>query len=408
MTESDNNNDNNNSAGDGNNNKSSSSSSSSEETIEKAFGLLKEAKALESSKEFWNATSKYIDAQQILQLLADEATIAATAAETTTNDGNQEKSKEEHERIAKLYTTKANEYWSHSRQCLIRAMEQEKVKDDNDATKNNGETTLLSLLNDDQAQKRNHTFITLFSRPTATTTKEETTMVNDDNNKEENTASVLDQQWSIEERLQELNKSLPSGFKTSDERMAEINKGLNKLGLSLYTQKEPFSASKFQDTIPKSEDEQIDEIMAQAQDEAALENQQMGDGGSTTMKSKTNKKDDSDDDDDDDLSLDDDDQDEPGDELLEDDQLAIKKIRKKIVKAQIKMVELVAILDEAKAAKDKQYQKEKEVNVNDDDESSVDEDVVASNLLLPGKKKLKSAKRDLKKALLEWEEDLMV
>ena len=395
MTESDNNNDNDNSAGDGNNNKPSSS----EETIEKAFGLLKEAKALESSKEFWNATSKYIEAQQILQLLADEATVAATAAESTNED---DKSKEEQERIAKLYTTKANEYWSHSRQCLIKAMEQEKIKDDNDATNNNGETTLLSLLDDDQAQKRNRTFITLFSRPTATTAKEETTM--NDAQKKDDTASVLDQQWSIEERLQELNKSLPSGFKTSEERMAEINKGLNKLGLSLYTQKEPFSASKFQDTIPKSEDEQIDEIMAQAQDEAALENQQMGGGGSTTRKSKTND----DSDDDDDLSLDDDDQDEPGDELLEDDQLAIKKIRKRIVKAQIKMVELVAILDEAKATKDKQYQKEKEINANDDDESSVDEDVVASDLLIPGKKKLKSAKRDLKKALLAWEEDLMV
>jgi hypothetical protein len=389
----------------------SCNNNSSEETIEKAFELLKEAKALESSKEFWNATAKYIESHQILQFLADEATLAAaSAAAAASNDDDNGKSKAEQEQIAKLYTTKANEYWSHSRQCLIKAMEQEKTKDDN--TKNNGETTsLLSLLDDDQAQKRNHTFITLFSRPIK---KEETitkTLV-DDTGKD--TTSVLDQQWSIEERLQELNKSLPSGFKTSEERMAEINKGLNKLGLSLYTQKEPFSSSKFHDTIPKSEEEQIDEIMAQAQDEAALDKQQMvGAAVSTTMKS--NNYTNNDDSDSDDGDSDDDDKDEPGDELLEDDQLALKKIRKRIVTAQIKMVELVALLDEAKVANDKRYQqKEKEINVNNDDDdddnddSTKDEDGAVSNVLIPGKKKLKSARRDLKKALLQWEEDLTI
>jgi hypothetical protein len=247
----------------------------------------------------------------------------------------------------------------------------------------------------------------LFSRPIPTDEGAGRDQVGvDDGGGDGDKGTLLDQQWSIEERLQELNNSLPSGFKTSEERMAEINKGLNKLGLSLYTQKEPFA--RFHDAVvPKSDDEQVEEIMAQAKDEVELERHLGSVAASATARPSDSYEDGDDDDDDDD------DADQPGDELLEDDQLAIKKIRNRVIRAQIKLVELVALLDEAKAAKDGQYKEEKEASVanhDDDDDSNDDDDddSAVSNLLTRGKKRLRSAQLDLRKAMRHWEEDLMV
>jgi hypothetical protein len=186
--------------------------------------------------------------------------------------------------------------------------------------------------------------------------------------------------------------------------MAEINKGLNKLGLSLpHTQQKPFA--RFQDALPKSEEEQIDDIMAQAQDEAVFEQHQermSGIGGASVVPlAKTH------DDDEADLSNDDDDSDdESGDEELEDDQLAIKKIRKKVVKAQVKIAELVALLDEANAAAAKESKPITKETVLTDDDSDDRSDV--AGILEPGKKKLRSARRDLRKALEEWNDAILV
>ena len=173
---------------------------SPEDSVERAFELLKEAKALESSSEYWKASEIYVKAQQLLQSLADEA------AQTTSDQENYE----EQQQIAKLYSDKAQEYFSQSRQCLIQAMEQEKKQDDT-ADKTAGPS--CSSIDDDQAKTRNQTFTTLFSRPIAAAEVVPEVAQKD----------MIDQQWSIEERLQELNKSLPSGFKTDDERIAEIN-----------------------------------------------------------------------------------------------------------------------------------------------------------------------------------------
>ncbi|OEU20866.1 hypothetical protein FRACYDRAFT_234498 [Fragilariopsis cylindrus CCMP1102] len=198
-----------------------------------------------------------------------------------------------------------------------------------------------TLLDDDQARIRNYNFSLLFSRPIVgsilppvgvveenTTT---TTTIDDDeispleenpNNPTPTPTSLIDQQWSLEERLQNLNKTLPSSFKSTDERMSEVNKGLNKLGLSLYTQKEPFARFATEE-LPKSEEEQIDEIMNQATDEANVEDQIIinNNNQSTKEVEEDENFEDSDDDDDDD---------DEGDLLLDDDQLFMNLLTSKI------------------------------------------------------------------------------
>ena len=233
---------------------------------------------------------------------------------------------------------------------------------------------------------RIRTFYSLFARPVDISTKKE---------EEE---SLNDQQSSIEERLQELNASLPSGFKTSKERMDDINRGLNRLGLSLYAQKEPF-ARFLKDEVPKSEEDQVAEIMEQAKDEVAFE-KKFGPSNDTPSAGPTSQ-------DDDDYTDDDDDSEEEltkEDALLDDDVLAIKTIRRKVVKAQVKLAELVALLDEAKSQKIKED--EEEGLDGDASESSIEKPDSAT-YLQSSKKKLKSAQRDLKKAMAEWNESLL-
>ena len=172
--------------------------------------------------------------------------------------------------------------------------------------------------------------------------------------------------------------------------MDSINKGLNRLGFSIYPQKKPFES--FQETLPKSEEEQIDEIMAQAKDQVAFE-QQFGNGpGTSTAKNDLDSDEEADassiSDTDDDLKLD-------------DDQLALSRIRRRVVKVQTKLEKLVALLDEASAAK----------KAEDKDDASSDSDDIrkpmAEDYLASGKKELRRSRQHLKKATEEWKDSLL-
>lgn len=417
---------------------------SEEERVEQAFKILSDAKVLESKAEYWDAAEQFVAAHGLLKTLAEEASVKVAAATTAAAEASpslpslssspqKQQHADEQIQIANLYASKAVEYWNRSRHCLIRAMQQEKERDEMRTPESEGRSggstssgavvifadamtpPCCENLDDSQAVSRNKTFVTLFSKQIAEVSSGSASVppTTTDHN---GPSPILDQQWSIEERLNELNKSLPSGFKTTDERMVEINRGLNKLGLSLYTQKEPFA--RFQDTLPKSEEEQMDEIMAQAQDEVATEVLAATAANGTVVSNVQAVAFNDDDDDDHAAFSDDDDEDDDGDEFLEDDQLAIKIIRKKVIRAQIKIAELVAVLDEAKAAKDKVDQWEdgqgrgpsKSKTMKDDDDSedaSLNEnvhEVDVSFILGSGKRKLKSAQRNLRKALREWDE----
>jgi hypothetical protein len=335
----------------------------SEDTLEKAFELLHKGKEAHSKGDSWNAADKFVQAREILKTLAEV----------------QPKTTEDEQQIAQLYESKTKEYLHTSRQCLIEAMKQEKDQDEKEDA-----TPFFSSLTDEQAEQRIRIFHSLFSKRLENTAPGE---------------GAVDQQWNIEERLMELNASLPKGFKTSDERMSDINRGLNRLGLSLYTQKEPFA--RLQEHVPKDEEDQVADIIAQAHDEVATERNFSSDA--LPAKGPAVKDDDDDDDDDDDVD-DEEDEYEEGDLKLDDDQLAIKQIRKKVVKAQVKLAELVVLLDEAKAMK-KREDEENDLHGDESEEEASEKG--ADEVLRSGKKKLKSARKDLEKALTEWTENLL-
>ncbi len=392
---------------------------SPQDSVERAFELLSEAQSLESESDFWKAAEVYVQAQQLLQALSEQATRTANQIISSNNDDHRNSDCfQEQQQIAKLYSDKAQEYLSHSRKCLIEAMQKEKTNDEEaPAARSNVASTAsiataltgvqCSLIDDDQAKARNQTFALLFSR--LIVEDAEMMMKNVSTEKdtvEEGSSNIVEQQWSIEERLQELNKSLPSGFKTDEERMEEINRGLNRLGLSLYTQKQPFARLQKQLTLPKNEEEQIDDVIAQAYDEATFENQTASgllQGVGSVQKEQGNE------DDDDGLSQDSDsDATDPGDEHLQVDQLAIKRIRKRLIKAQVKLAELVPLLDQVNFPKDEEYNKDLNVGILDIDSSSEES---KSNAAFPpplAKRKLEAAQRDLRKAMQEWNDALLV
>ena len=331
-------------------------------TVEDALKLLTQGKEFEKEKQFWKAIDAFLQGRQILETLAE----------------NQPRVTDQDRRIALLYDEKAREYLSHSRITLIEALKAEATNipkqhnnDDDD------EEHVVSSLSDDQAALRNRIFCTLFSKPIEVARLQPPER------------NIMDQQLSIEERLEELNASLPSGFKTDTERMDSINKGLNKLGLSLYTQKAPFAS--FQETIPKSEDEQINDIMAQVTDEIALEQQLGGGGSSSALNAAAISKVQHNDQDSDEESSEYDDP--PEDLKLNDEQLAIKHIKRRVTKSQQELAMLVARLDAAHKAKDDETLDD---TLSDDGEG----------YLRSGKKMLRQAQRQLQKALDEWNEEL--
>jgi len=326
-------------------------------TIDNALELLKQGKEFEKEHMYWQAADKFIQGREILQQLSQK----------------QQRVTEEDKRIASLYEEKAKEYLRSSRKVLVEAMQREMEPDEK------GEEFYANLA-DDEAELRIRTFYTLFSKKVHIKEPEQ---------------DAEGQQWSIEERLQELNASLPSGFKTDEERMDSINRGLNRLGLSLYSQKKPFE--RFEDILPKSEDEQIEEITAQATDQVAFEKQFGGATATTDTGTPGGAQDDSDDGDDSD-----DDMDKEEDLKLDDDQLAVKHVRHRVVNAQTKLAELVALLDEAKSAMEEEEQGVERYDSDDDVEKPSGEAYLAS-----GKKKLRSAQRNLKKAMEEWNEALL-
>ncbi|CAJ1942932.1 unnamed protein product [Cylindrotheca closterium] len=328
----------------------------SKEKLDQVFALIKDGKIIRET-DLWGAANKFREARTLLELLATE----------------HPRSTDEEKQIATLYERQAWEYLKESRQCLIEAMKAEKERDEME------ESTTFLTLTDDESTARLNTFSSLFSRKLEAE-PEELTMEN---------------QVSLEERLRNLNQSLPSGFKTSEERMSDLNKGLNRLGLSMYEQKTPFSRF-IEDSIPKDEDDQVAEIMAQAKDEVHFENV-LAQNSTTGMVKKSN--------DDDSISdvEDDSDSDSDGDELLSDEQLAMKKVRRRVVLAQMKLAELVALIDEAKGIQANEEKKEEEAALTVNDDSS--EDISKPDLeahFASAKKKLRAARKDLRKATEEW------
>jgi len=186
-------------------------------TIDDVFGLIGQGNDYKKDKDWWNASSAYTEVQEALGTLATH--------EDTPQD------------IEQLYTKQQSEYLVQARNCFIEALQETGSSKQDD-------------LESDEAAQRMDLFGQLFCGQEAVTLEQASN--------------------NIEERLNQLNESLPSGFKTSDERMRDINRGLNRLGLSGVTATaKPTVAMKINTDL--SEDDQVAQLMAQAKDQVQFD-----------------------------------------------------------------------------------------------------------------------------------------
>jgi hypothetical protein len=314
--------------------------------LEEAFEKIKQGNASEETGNAWDASHCFREATDLLAHLA--------AASKQSDD-------EEQRKIIELYETQRAIYFQRAQNCFVEAVKEEQA--------HAKESAKRPVVTDEEAELRVTTFAALFSKPIDEIMKNKTTE-----------KPMLQQQMSLEERLSSLNSSLPKGFKTSKERMNDINKGLSRLGLSIYSNSDRSSV----ETENKSEDEQVADIIAQAKDEVAM----LGDADAkkSGIDADLEGSDDEDDSSESDSSLD-----------LEDlgigaDFPRRKAMKKTIVKAQMQLAELLAWLD---SVGEREAEKEtKEILDESDDELD----------LQPGKKILRKARKNLQKASLDWPE----
>lgn len=221
-----------------------------DDRVEQAFDLIQQGNESLETGELWQASDSFCQAQDLLQKLSRVNRNTHSVASTgETEDAT---------KIANLYQQQSIEYRKQARQCLIKALEVEHEKKSSEDDQS--QEAILAELSDEEALARVELFCCLFSKPLTCKTTANTS------------ADATEQQSSLEERLKQLNASLPQGFKTSDERMSDINRGLNRLGLSLYSNLDQPKSSMIT-SLPepnKSESDQVDDIIAQAKDEVAL------------------------------------------------------------------------------------------------------------------------------------------
>jgi len=344
---------------------------SANEELDQVFQCIERGNSHENSEEYWDASAEFSQATELLCKLA---------ADTLPVD-------EEAMRIAQLYHVQSREYLYRARQVLIQALTKE-VKEDKERAEAK-EDPFKSTLSVDDAECRLRLFMALFSKEVALAS-------------DVPELSATQQAASLEERLMELNASLPSGFKTDSERMRDINRGLRSLGLSsaIACDEKPKLDLL---AIPLSYEDQMSEIISQARDEATFETL-----NGQTESHQTNEphveflEDDYDDDDDDydekTFSLEGNSDEEPP-------KLRQKtKILKLLNEAQVKLAELVAILDAGNGLNDD----DREAKEFEDDTSQENmiEKAFAHLDLRYGENLLKESRKCLSKAQQKWSDDI--
>lgn len=216
--------------------------------LERVFDLIKNGKSQREKGQHWDAAWTFLKARGILKQLA---------AENATDSQEQQK-------IQKLYEDQSTEYFHRSRESLIEAMQEESAKD------KQGEFIKSQQLPGEEARKRNDLFISVFSKPLQQeTVNAEATATVSERKRAEN-KKVLEKQLSLEERLSNLNASLPKELKSSQQRMQDLSSGLKRLGLgAIATGGIASNPLKIEPTKPTSQ--QVADIIAQAQDEVAMQ-----------------------------------------------------------------------------------------------------------------------------------------
>jgi len=255
----------------------SDKSTSGGDLLESAFAHIQAGNDAKDCDDLWEAAKQWEAASRRLGDLSAK----------TEGDSNNDKEAEEVAKISSLYRSQSRDYFDRARAVLVAAMQQEHEKDtsntgnedkpvkmegdhheDGDALKDEDDYHYYCRsLSDAELDERMNLFSRLFAKGKrvaeggASTANQEAEPTNDNDN-------FKNQQSSLEERLMHLNDNLPHGFKTSDQRMRDINRGLNRLGFSLYSAAD--EAKRVEVLPTKSESEQVSDIIAQAKDEVAM------------------------------------------------------------------------------------------------------------------------------------------
>jgi len=295
-----------------------------EKKLEEVFCLIEKGNDSEVKKDYWEAAKFFSDAMvSLFQLVIDMKT-----------------SNEEEQKIEDLCRAQYRQYLHRARKALIDALLNENTIDESDK---NIEPRFIGMT-DEEASNRVQLFGTLFSKELDAKSHDSKTV-----------EQVQDQQVSLEERLKSLNESLPSRFKSDTERMHEINQSLKGLGVNTYSH----SDSKPEIHIPLSTEEQINNIISQAQDETRFNNSNK----STAILI-----------DDDDIVLTDEENSLLDESEVDDSSLLcegkaklenIRAIRKSVINAQVKLAEFLAILDDDSGDDDKKSGRRNEENENE-------------------------------------------
>jgi hypothetical protein len=270
-------------------------------TVEDAFKYIQEGNDNASVESHWEATSSFYQACKVLDQLAHDLTLSSSDMRSE-NDA----------KICALYQQQSKEYFHRSREALIQAMRDEydadrQTRDQNDANEdedNEGEESFVfASLTDEEKHQRCMLFGFLFANVpdghVAIHANQEEAVTEDvhtavDSGLVETAASPaipytippIQTDQTLEQRLAKLNESIPSSFKSADERMSDLTKGLNRLGISTFSYADEMkkaegsirasnlygytSESMGISSFPKSESDQVDAILAQARDEVAL------------------------------------------------------------------------------------------------------------------------------------------
>lgn len=220
--------------------------------LENAFDSIRLGNKYEDAKEFWKATQSFEDARRLL----NDLSIQNASSEST----------EEHQKLTELYKQQAAEYLNRARNCFVNDLKQDCKLDEYgsvDSDSSSFHQERCELFSEEECMQRISLFGRLFVKDLSDLPINQISSQRDDFN-------IEDKESSLEDRFMQLNKSMPKTCKSDDERMRDLNRSLGRIGLSLYTDTKPAFNSAFAIDPPKSESDQIEDVIALARDEVAL------------------------------------------------------------------------------------------------------------------------------------------
>jgi hypothetical protein len=282
--------------------------SSSSSLLERAFESIRSGNDLEAASRPWVASERFAEAASILDRLARGGREGEQEAELLRDkECEEDETSGDEKRVAALYAHQSREYLVRSRSVLLRALREEHEGDKSEVAVAtdpppehdepvSGDRWRKSKISEEELDRRTRLFAALFARPLAEARREAAEAepgarasaeaasslppVGDKgdgaDDAAEKAAAAAEAERSIEERWRRLNENLPKALQTEEQRMARINRGLNKLGLSSVQPSYGSGASPFRASMPpdvgapRSEAEQVDDLIAQAADEARV------------------------------------------------------------------------------------------------------------------------------------------